>query len=287
MAFIDDQIKHRVQLEKLKNQSASDIIKRFILIYPQLSKILIELDGKKADIIIRELNKIVDKNLKAVNNELTSISEKVVKYEYLFQTALIGKYTEKKLSSKVINSELARKLVFDSLMAGEFYEKTLNRFGQSFKDSVEKSVRLGIVNGQTTKQISNAVKTTVNIKRNQLDSITRTVTQSVVNTANEQVYKNNSIEKYKYLAILDARTTDICKSLNNKIFEVGNGPIPPQHFNCRSFTVPVYEDLEDKNYDTYNEFYKEQEDKTGIKSKSEDKFETSDKITLNDLESKL
>jgi len=289
MSYLDDQIKHRVALEKLKNSIAFDLLKRFNLIYPELSDILITMEGKKADTIIKEINKIIDSNIKLLSNNITDTSIDIAKYEYAFQTALIATYTTKKVSEKVINNELARKLVFDNLMAGEIYTKTINRFGQSFKDEVEKNVRIGIVNGQTTKQISNLVKTNVNIKRNQLDSVVRTVTQSVVNSANEEVYKNNKsiIKKYKYLAILDARTTDICKSLNNKIFEVGKGPLPPQHFNCRSFTVPVIEDLEVEEYDTYNQWYSKQESKSGIKSNKDDKFETNDKITLNKLESEL
>lgn len=287
MSYIDDQIKHRVALEKLKNSIAFDILKRFNLIYPQLSDILISLEGKNQSIIIKEINKIIDKELKEIKKNIESTSVDIAKYEYQFQNALIETYTTKKVSEKVISNELAKSLVFDNLMAGELYEKTINRFGQSLKDEVEKSVRLGITNGMTAKQMSSQVKTNINIKRNQLDSITRTVTQSVVNSANEQSYKNNKIKKYKYLAILDSRTTDRCKSLNNKIFEVGNGPIPPQHFNCRSFTIPIDEEIEDKNYDTYNEWYNEQENKKDIKSNSEDKFETNEKITLTKLREEL
>ena len=31
----------------------------------------------------------------------------------------------------------------------------------------------------------------------------------------------------------------ICRALDGKDFEYGKGPTPPQHFNCRSTTVPV------------------------------------------------
>lgn len=287
MPYIDDQIKHRVKLEKLKNSIAFNIIKRFNLIYPELSDLLISLEGKKTDTIIKEINKILDNKIKEIKKDLESNSIDVAKYEYQFQNILLTTYTTKKIAEKPLTNELARKLVFDNLMAGELYEKTINRFGQSLKDEVEKSVRLGISNGMTAKQMSSQVKTNINIKRNQLDSLTRTVTQSVINSANEENYKNNKIKKYQYLAILDSRTTDRCKSLNNKIFEVGKGPIPPQHFNCRSFTIPVDDEIESENYETYNEWYNNQENKKDIKSNSEDKFETNEKITLTKLREEL
>lgn len=285
MAYIDKQIRHRVLLEKLKNETAYNILRQFNLMFPELKYILITLEGKKPDIIIKEINKIINKNLKNIDNEIIKNNLNIAKYEYSFQTALISTYTSKKVSEKVINNELARKLVFDNLMAGEFYEKTISRFGNSFKDEVEKNIRIGIVNGLSGKQITDNVKGNFNIKRNQLDSVIRTVTQSVVNSANEEVYKNNKniISRYKYLAILDSRTTDICSDLNNKIYKVGKGPIPPQHFNCRSFTIPLIDDMEENGYKDYNEFYKKQEDKKYIKSKNEDKFTTNDKITLEEL----
>ena len=47
------------------------------------------------------------------------------------------------------------------------------------------------------------------------------------------------------MATLDSRTSPICKRLDGRKFEYNKGPTPPQHFNCRSTTVPVvdYEGL--------------------------------------------
>jgi len=47
------------------------------------------------------------------------------------------------------------------------------------------------------------------------------------------------------VATLDTRTSSICRALDGREFEYGKGPTPPQHFNCRSTTVPVidYDEL--------------------------------------------
>ena len=47
------------------------------------------------------------------------------------------------------------------------------------------------------------------------------------------------------MATLDSRTSPICKRLDGRKYEYNKGPTPPQHFNCRSTTVPVvdYEGL--------------------------------------------
>ena len=50
------------------------------------------------------------------------------------------------------------------------------------------------------------------------------------------------IDRYKYVATLDSRTSAICGRLDGQIFEMGKGPQPPQHFNCRSTIVPIIKD---------------------------------------------
>lgn len=51
------------------------------------------------------------------------------------------------------------------------------------------------------------------------------------------------VEALQYSAILDSRTTDICRHLNGRVYPVDspqwNSYRPPNHFNCRSILVPV------------------------------------------------
>jgi hypothetical protein len=69
----------------------------------------------------------------------------------------------------------------------------------------------------------------------------RTSINQVANAASQQVYEANQdiTQKYRYVATLDTRTSSICRALDGREFEYGKGPTPPQHFNCRSTTVPV------------------------------------------------
>lgn len=76
---------------------------------------------------------------------------------------------------------------------------------------------------------------------NQVMTLVRTSVNQVANAASQQVYEANQdiTQKYRYVATLDARTSSICRALDGREFEYGKGPTPPQHFNCRSTTVPV------------------------------------------------
>ena len=61
------------------------------------------------------------------------------------------------------------------------------------------------------------------------------------NQASQSVYAANKkvTPKYQYVATLDSRTSAICQRLDGQMFEYNKGVLPPQHFNCRSTTVPV------------------------------------------------
>jgi hypothetical protein len=72
-------------------------------------------------------------------------------------------------------------------------------------------------------------------------ALVRTSINQVANAASQQVYEANQdiTKKYRYIATLDTRTSAICRALDGREFEYGKGPMPPQHFNCRSTTVPI------------------------------------------------
>lgn len=65
-----------------------------------------------------------------------------------------------------------------------------------------------------------------------------------VNTdADNLLYTQLGTKQYRYLAKMDSRTSDICKSLNGEKFFVKDMEVgvnaPPMHPNCRSTTMPV------------------------------------------------
>jgi SPP1 gp7 family putative phage head morphogenesis protein len=100
---------------------------------------------------------------------------------------------------------------------------------------------------KTVKQLVAAGGQATAVADNQIISLVRTSINQVANAASQQVYEANQdiTKKYRYVATLDTRTSSICRALDGREFEYGKGPTPPQHFNCRSTTVPVidYDEL--------------------------------------------
>jgi SPP1 gp7 family putative phage head morphogenesis protein len=153
-----------------------------------------------------------------------------------------------------------------TLPNGEVVTKAFNGIVESQAELFSQVVRNGLLTGETTpdiakrligrleigqkgsvRQIAEAGGQATKAANHQVMTLVRTSINQVANAASQQVYEANQdiTKKYKYVATLDARTSPICRALDGKEFPYGKGPTPPQHFNCRSTTVPVidYEEL--------------------------------------------
>jgi SPP1 gp7 family putative phage head morphogenesis protein len=120
--------------------------------------------------------------------------------------------------------------------------QAFDTFAGAVADDVRQMVQAGIVEGRTTQQISRDARKMVETRsRRQADALVRTITNHVGNQARESFYRENSdlIEAEEYVATLDARTTLFCAGEDGKVFPIGQGPMPPTHYNCRSVRVAV------------------------------------------------
>jgi len=80
--------------------------------------------------------------------------------------------------------------------------------------------------------------------------IIRTESSFIANQATWDGYKASGIvQKYEYLATLDSRTSEVCRSMDGKVFNLNEKEVginyPPLHPNCRSTVVPYFDDEED------------------------------------------
>jgi SPP1 gp7 family putative phage head morphogenesis protein len=148
-----------------------------------------------------------------------------------------------------------------TLPNGEVLEKAFRGIAVDQAEQFSQVVRNGLLTGETTPSIAKRLignlqfgeeaKTVrqlvaaggqaTAVADNQTMALVRTSINQVANSASQQVYEANQdiTKKYRYVATLDSRTSSICAALDGREFEYGKGPMPPQHFNCRSTTVPI------------------------------------------------
>ena len=105
-----------------------------------------------------------------------------------------------------------------------------------------KEVQNGLLRGESSDKIARRLRRQlIAVPNNQIRAMVRTSVNQVANAASQAVYSQNQeiTKRYRYIATLDSRTSAICRALDGRTFEYNKGPTPPQHFNCRSTTVPI------------------------------------------------
>ena len=128
-------------------------------------------------------------------------------------------------------------------------------------------------------KMSKILQDTFKTAANKADRLVRTEANFVLNQAEAECYENEGNEEYEYLAVIDSRTSDICRGLNSKRFKVKDKKVgvnyPPMHPYCRSTTIPVI---------NTNKFNK---DKENIVDKDKEKsyYENEKNKIYNDLTS--
>jgi SPP1 gp7 family putative phage head morphogenesis protein len=148
-----------------------------------------------------------------------------------------------------------------TLPNGQVVEKAFRGLATSQAERFSNVVRNGLLSGEPTpaitrrlagsldfgqeaksiRELAQAGGELTKMANSQVSAIVRTSINQVANAASQQVYEANQgiTNRYRYVATLDSRTSAICRALDGREFDYGKGPTPPQHFNCRSTTVPV------------------------------------------------
>lgn len=171
---------------------------------------------------------------------------------------------------------------------GEVVDKAFRRIATRQAELFGLTVRNGLLSGQTINQISRQLRGSLrkgqrgslnriiqaggqmtSAANNQMRAIVRTtVTQMAVEADRFVALANPLItNRYRYTAVLDTRTSARCRSLDGKIYEWGNGPLPPQHFNCRSRTRSIWRGETGRESDIrqdYGEWLNQQDEATKL-----------------------
>lgn len=152
------------------------------------------------------------------------------------------------------SQQVLRNITDETLIAGRPMLENFERMGATWVRRISGELRVGIVQGETVDQLARRIREGPT-KRAGRDA--RAIARTGVNEANtrarqEVLQANGDVVKgWQYVATLDSRTTEICASLDGKVFglDEGGSYYPPQHWNCRSTTVPVLKSWDELGFD--------------------------------------
>lgn len=127
--------------------------------------------------------------------------------------------------------------------SGKHYSERIWNNTQQVAEKTQEEILLSLLTGKTEKEAAESISLTFARGAAQSRRLIRTESNFVATEMNFQAYEAAEIEKYRYLATLDLKTSKVCRKLDGKTFPVRERQTgvnaPPMHPWCRSTTVAV------------------------------------------------
>jgi len=176
-------------------------------------------------------------------------------YDYLYKTYGAG-YTsaigitgaEDYLSFTLLSRKAIEAAILQNWSGKNFSERIWGH-RKNLGEELRRNIVSGLIKGEGVDKMSRRISKRMDVKFSDAKRLVRTESNYIFNKGALDGYAESGIvNDYQYLATLDNRTSQICRSLDNKIFPTAEAEpgrnYPPTHPNCRSTTVAYFgEDL--------------------------------------------
>lgn len=144
-----------------------------------------------------------------------------------------------------------RVLVETTPFNGRILKDLVTTWKNAVTERLIAEVRRGLVQGLTTRDISNNLDTTLGDSKRYTRVIVHTTVSGTTSAARDKVFAENDevIKGIQWVSTLDSKTSNVCRGLDGQVFPLKGGPRPPAHMNCRSTTVPVLKSFREMGID--------------------------------------
>lgn len=261
---LNDLIQHQAYLYRLSSSEVVTLIKQFDKSSNNMLSTLRDLldDLTDAEKTALMAGQYTTSNLKDIRqlmqNWQDSLGTVLLDGFAVNATALVvyeAKYIAQKFSDTAIKSsgsQLYDKAKKQPLTGGSLLDSLLDDIAGDARKKVESVIRDAINQGQTNQQMIKRIKGTKALNyqdgileqsRSSINMVVRTARSHVANVTYTETFKALGAQYFKFVSVLDSRTSKVCASLDGTIWKVGDPNIrkPPLHPHCRSILVGVDE----------------------------------------------
>ena len=235
-------LKHRALLTLYEKRLDTEINKILASHKIRLQRIIALSGTANINALTRKLNTEIRLTYKKIYKD--GISE-------LNKLSAVSARFYKSIFTKALNNIYKAKGVKDTLKVNDLIIRSNGTYSQQLASisileqrRIKGIVKTGMTQNKAMINIAQDVgKSGLLTSKVQLQTLTRTAITETSNFISNTTYKLNDdvVQGYQYVATLDSRTSLICGRLDGKVYSLDNenAPQPPQHFNCRSTTIPV------------------------------------------------
>lgn len=113
-------------------------------------------------------------------------------------------------------------------------------------DTLHTELIQSIVRGESPQRMISVIQNKMNTSRSNATRLVMTESAFFSASAQKDAFKSLDVEQYEVIATLDSRTSDICQSMDGKVFALSDFEpgvtANPFHPRCRTTTAPYFED---------------------------------------------
>lgn len=200
--------------------------------------------------------------LKDLLQQVDTIMQETYQQEQLFDTGFFQNLCEDVYYRSIYNvqkqtglgfsfSNISKKQIEQVLSmnwSGRHYSQRIWKNTQDLSKTLKQELLVSLLTGRTDRETSEVIMNRCGAGAMQARRLVRTESCFLSGELTARSYEECGIEKYRYLATLDLRTSEVCRSLDGKIFFLKDRKpgknYPPMHPWCRSTTVgAINEDI--------------------------------------------
>lgn len=250
MSLLDDMTKHRIFVQRLARTELTSI-KYFLKLLEKSAKKELSLGTKG-----RDLNKRLRDSISGLSKTALANMKDIAQYESAFSVKTFSKYIKgdlktvplERLESQLLTKNIAVNNVTISDGVATFsnevhksLEVAYRQFGQRKADEltqiIKDSIILKLDNNETEDKISERVS---GLQTTQAATLALTAINYTTNVAKEEVMDVNSefIKEEVWVSQLEASTCGYCEDLHGTVYDEGDAPDCPAHWNCMCEVIP-------------------------------------------------
>ena len=243
-------------IQRYGNSLSKEVVNAYLMVIDDMVRQLKTYDN----IDIRNVNKII-KELQSRSEVALDIEPQLKEFamsEATWAQTSINSAVGIDLASKLPTETVIAKIVSDSYTQGATLAEWLNSVDLSMQNDLKKSVRIGMLEGESTPQIAKRVRDALSVNLSHAESISRTAVATISNNARQATYEANEdvIRGYMHHSVIDSRTSLVCGARSMALWSIDKEGLnakgkqfpykqPPLHFRCRSVLLPVLKSYEE------------------------------------------
>ena len=150
------------------------------------------------------------------------------------------------LNTQTIENVMLKPWADDGLSFGK---RIRERYGPELVNRLSKTLSRSLISGDSQRKLARSLEKDFDLAEGQAERLIQTESAFFIEAATLKSYEETGVDEYKILATLDYKTSEICRSMDGKVFSRKDAVIgvncPPFHCRCRTTTVPLtgYEDI--------------------------------------------